>query len=91
MAARLLLAAVASGGGGPSGIELGRIHNPLKQLKIRWVERRMRDLQPAIAEAERLGNTEEREDLLRRKQGMSAEVRTLKSEFRATDELAGRE
>ena len=91
VAARLLLAAVVSGDRGPIATELGRIHNPLKQLKIRWIERRMRDLQPAIAEAERLGNAEEREELLRRKQGMSAEVRTLKSELRATGEPAGRE
>ncbi len=79
VAARLLLSAVASGDGGPIETDLGQIHNPLKQLKIRWLERCMRDLQPAIAEAERTGAMEDRDGLLRRKQGMSAEIQGLKN------------
>lgn len=91
VAFRLLLTAVAPGEASPpAGTGLGRVHNPLKQLKIRWVERRMLDLQPEIAEAERQGNQKDRDRLLRRKQEMSAEVRVLKAELRAPETPAGR-
>jgi len=62
---------------------LARLHKPLLQLKIRHLEERALRLQPEIQVAETSGDTTRREELLREKQVLSAEIRQLKKELRS--------
>jgi len=62
---------------------LSRIHIPLLQLKIRFLEESARDLQPEIQNAAAAGNVEGREAAYRRKQTLVEEIRRLKAELKA--------
>ena len=62
---------------------LSRIHIPLLQLKIRFLEDSAKGLQPEIQNAAAAGNVEGREAAYRRKQALVEEIRRLKAELKA--------
>jgi DNA primase len=62
---------------------LSRIHIPLLQLKIRFLEDSAKGLQPEIQNAAASGNVEGREAAYRRKQALVEEIRRLKAELKA--------
>ena len=62
---------------------LSRIHIPLLQLKIRFLEESARGLQPEIQNAAAAGDVEGREAAYRRKQALVEEIRRLKAELKA--------
>ncbi len=62
---------------------LSRIHIPLLQLKIRFLEDSAKNLQPEIQTAAAAGNVEGREAAYRRKQALVEEIRRLKAELKA--------
>ena len=62
---------------------LSRIHIPLLQLKIRFLEESAKGLQPEIQNAAAAGNDEGREAAYRRKQALVEEIRRLKAELKA--------
>ena len=66
---------------GESGLD--RIHIPLLQLKIRFLEEAAKSLQPEIQNAAAAGNLEGRDAAYRRKQDLVEEIRHLKAELKA--------
>jgi DNA primase len=87
LAAELLLqpgnsrAEIPGESGDKSG--LSRIHIPLLQLKIRFLEDSAKGLQPEIQNAAAAGDVEGREAAYRRKQALVEEIRRLKAELKA--------
>jgi DNA primase len=62
---------------------LSRIHIPLLQLKIRFLEDSAKGLQPEIQNAAATGDAEGREAAYRRKKALVEEIRRLKAELKA--------
>jgi DNA primase len=62
---------------------LSRIHIPLMQLKIRFLEETARNLQPEIRNAVSAGDVPACEAATQKKQGLAEEIRRLKAELRA--------
>ena len=83
MAAELLLQPGNSRAETPGEGGLSRIHIPLLQLKIRYLEDSAKGLQPEIQNAAAAGNIEGREVAYRRKQALVEEIRRLKAELKA--------
>jgi DNA primase len=62
---------------------LSRIHIPLIQLKIRFLEETAKGLQPEIQSTAASGNLEGRDAAYRRKQSLVEEIRRLKAELKS--------
>ena len=78
-----------------SGTGLAEIHNPLKQLKILWMKRCGLEFQVDIQEADRRGDGDEVDRLMKLKQEkmreIQSEIKAFRSELRISDEPAERE
>ncbi len=83
LAAELLLQQGNSRAEIPGESGLSRIHIPLLQLKIRFLEDSAKGLQPEIQNAAAAGNVEGRDAAYRRKQALVEEIRRLKAELKA--------
>jgi len=83
LAAELLLQQGNSRAEIPGESGLSRIHIPLLQLKIRFLEDSAKGLQPEIQNAAAAGNVEGCDAAYRRKQALVEEIRRLKAELKA--------
>ncbi|MFN7989831.1 MAG: DNA primase [Thermoanaerobaculia bacterium] len=89
LAARLLLSDPSRPDESPNAPDLEKLRKPLLQLKIRRLEERGVELQPAIFAAEARGDRDVWTSLSAEKQKLSAELHRMKRELRRPDQGPG--
>jgi DNA primase len=84
LVARLMLREATAAEETEEGVKgLARLHIPLLQLKIRYLEETAASLQPEIQKAEITGERDAHERLSREKHGLAVEVARLKAELKS--------
>ena len=89
LAARLLLSDPSRPDESPNAPDLEKLRKPLLQLKIRRLEERGVELQPAIFAAEARGDRVAWTSLSAEKQKLTAELHRMKRELRRPDQGPG--